>query len=174
MMENMLQYLPPQDQRAGVLQILRLSDFYGAREFADKVDPPQKGGPQIPQAVQQQLEMEGKLIDTLTKEVHDLKDVLERKEAEAESKKWIAKLEALTRIRVAEISASKDLDKAAADREAAMLEQQMEQAHDAGMASMQMHHANQQQAIDQEHEQAMQESAEPVEPAEAALPQGAE
>jgi hypothetical protein len=113
--------------------------------IADILDPPANGDV-TPQQLQQALQGEQQKNQQLMQAAQRLAAELKSKLPEIEYKKWSDQLKALTQIHVAEITASKDLDNAKADRQAALLEQLLNLAHDAGT-----------QAQDQEHEQGMQE-----------------
>jgi Phage P22-like portal protein len=150
-----LQYLPPEGAQQVVPVILRLDDFYGAKEVADKLDPPQKG-PKIPPQVIQQMQMQGKLIEVLTEQVNNLQTEKDARILELESAEKQKALDAVVKIRVAEISASKDMDKQRADILAAELEQTLRQAHEVGMQAQQ--HVNAMDQAQQGHEQTMEQT----------------
>ena len=113
------------------------------------------------------------MIQLLTKEVHSLSEEREAKTLELASAEKQTAIRALAQIRVAEISASKDLDKAAADRDAAALEKIMEQAHELGLQAAnadqqestqaaQQQHERETQSAQQQHEATQQQQAEPA------------
>ena len=89
---------------------------------------------------------------------------------ELEERKWEKAIDALTKLRVAEITASKDTDNQNADREAASMEHVLGMAHETALAHSQQAHqqslqesqqqaAAQGQATDQAHQMSMAEQA---------------
>src|SRR5205823_5404913 len=113
-------------------------------------DPPKKKF-NAQQAAAQMQQM-GQMVQMLTKEVHALSEERESKTLELASAEKQVAIRALAQIRVAEISASKDLDKAAADRDASALEKIMEQAHQVGLQAEEMAGQQQTQESQQAHE----------------------
>src|SRR5881396_2274809 len=77
-----------------------------------------------------QLQQLSQLAQMLTKEVHSLSEERESKTLELASAERQTAIRALASIRVAEVNASKDMQSAAADRDAAQLEQMMAQSHE--------------------------------------------
>ncbi len=109
-----------------------------------------------PQQLQGALAQSQQQNKVLTMLVEKLQQAMQSKLPELEFQKWKAAIDNVTRIRVAEINASKDMDKAAADREADMLDSMMSMAHEsATQATDQQHEAGMQQA-DQQHQAGMQ------------------
>lgn len=147
--------LPPPEQVKVAPIMLRHQDSTVAKEMANVLDPP-KEGDEIPPAVMQRLQMGQKMIEVLTQEVHALKDTLDNKKLELESQEKQKALDALTKIRVAEISASKDADNTEANILANRLTQLIDQAHELHMAGV-----NQQNALEQQTNQATLEPQEP-------------
>lgn len=139
LMQELAGELPdPNDKKTAIVTMLRLSDAFGAKELAEKLDPKQKQ--QIPPEVQRQLGMSQKAIQALTEEVHNLKDILDNKQLELDAR-WKEKcLDAYVKLRTTEITASKDADKQDADIEAGKLEQMIDNAHEVGMAAMEHTH----------------------------------
>src|SRR5439155_10157987 len=129
---------------------LRLSDKFGAHELADSIDPPK--GKMNPQALQQQMQQMGQMVQMLTKEVHALSEEREAKTLELASQEKQTAIRALASIRVAEVNASKDLDRAKADNDAAALEKIMEQAHELGLQAANADQQQQTQESQQQHE----------------------
>jgi hypothetical protein len=137
-------------------------------QMADSLTPgggeeatPDQMRAQLAQATQanQQLKM-------LAQQLHQ---AIEAKLPQIEADKWKARLDALTKIRVAEINASKDADHMNADREAAAIESLLGMAHETAMQATEHEHARglaetqqetalAQQAGQQAHEQTMQEN----------------
>jgi hypothetical protein len=113
--------------------------------IADQIHPADDGEAN-PQQMQQALQQSQQQNQQLMQVAQRLAAELKSKLPELEYKKWSDALKATTQIRVAEITASKDLDNAQADREAALLGQMLGFAHDVGT-----------QAADHEHEQGMQQ-----------------
>ncbi len=109
---------------------------------------PNPNGEQTPQQLQAQLQQAGQQNKVLTMLVQKLQQAMQSKLPELEFKKWQTAIEAVTKIRVAEISASKDRDNAKADNDASLLESVMSMAHDAAS-----------QATDQEHQAGMAQQA---------------
>jgi Phage P22-like portal protein len=125
------------------------------RQMADILDPPMDGNI-TPDILQGQLSQSQQQVQALQKIVQALSMKLQAGLPKIEADKWKAALEHLdkeqdraTRIAIAEISASKDQDKATAD---AVL-QIMNLAHERGM-----------QAADQIHEMQMSQMPQPVDP----------
>src|SRR5438876_3872103 len=150
MIQTFIDLMDPQMRQKAIPVALRLSDKFGAHELADAMDPPKKKF-NAQQAAQQMQKM-GQMVQMLTKEVHALSEEREAKTLELASQEKQTAIRVLGQIRVAEISASKDLDKAAADRDASQLEQIMTQAHEVGMQAEQMAGQQQTQESQQAHE----------------------
>lgn len=130
---------------------------------------PNADGEATPQQLQGQLQQMQQQNQQLTQVAQKLHEALATKQPELDVKKWIAELDAATKIRTAEITASKDLDKAAGEREASLLETHLNLAHDAAQQAVQHEHettqaqaqqqaAAQAQASDQAHAAASQAS----------------
>ena len=81
---------------------------------------------------------------------------------ELEVKKWIAALDALTKIRAAEITASKDADNAQADRDAAALENLTTMAHEAALQATDHEHQVDQAQQAQDTQAARQQQEQPT------------
>ena len=90
--------------------------------------------------------------------IQKMQQALVAKLPQIEADKWMKAVDAIARIRVAEITASKDRDNAQANLDASLLEHVTDMAHEVAM-----------QATDQQHAAAMQ-AAEP-QPAQPAQPQ---
>jgi hypothetical protein len=146
--------------------------------IADMLAPPQPGEEMTPQQLQAQLQQEQVKSQQLQQVAQQLHMAVQAKLPQVEADKFKALLDNLTKIRVAEITASKDRDKAAADREADTLEhltgmahetamQAAEHEHEEGMADKQAQAASEQQ--DQAHQQTLeqQQQAAEQEPVEA-------
>lgn len=91
--------------------------------------------------------------------IQKMQQALLAKLPEIEAKKWVAELESLTKLRVAEITASKDADRGDAEREASHLESVLGMAHDTAMQAAEHEHAagmqtDQQQGALQQQQQA--------------------
>lgn len=114
--------------------------------IADLLAPPQPGEQQTPAQMQAQLQQAQQQNQQLMQVAQQLHQAIQAQLPKVEADKWKAALDSITKIRVAEINASKDMDKSAADREAAQLETILNMAHDTGM-----------QAADHAHEQGMAE-----------------
>lgn len=112
--------------------------------IADLLAPPQQGEEATPAQLQAQLQQEQAKTQQLLQIAQEMKQKLDAQLPKVEADKFKAALDSLTKIRVAEITTSKDLDRAAADREAAQLETILGMAHDTAT-----------QAADQEHQQGM-------------------
>src|SRR5439155_4978404 len=151
MIQTFIDLMDPTMRQKAIPVALRLSDKFGAHELADAMDPPQKKF-NAQQAAAQMQKM-GQMVQMLTKEVHALSEEREAKTLELTSQEKQTAIRVLGQIRVAEINASKDMDKANADRDAAQLEQIMTQAHEVGMQAEQMGHEQQQSQAQQQHEQ---------------------
>jgi Phage P22-like portal protein len=111
------------------------------------------------------MQMQAQLVK-LTAENQQLQQVMQTLHAQIESKlpqidaqKWIATLNNLAKIRVAEITASKDADNANADREAQLLDSKLDMAHDVALQAAQHEHEVQQQESQQTAQAASQVSA---------------
>lgn len=115
-------------------------------QMADALMPGQPGE-QTPAQVGMQLQQEKQKTQALTVIVQKLQQALAAKLPEIEAKKMMNALDNLTKIHVAEITASKDADDANAERQASFLESMLGMAHEAAM-----------QAVDHEHEAGLQQS----------------
>lgn len=93
-----------------------------------------------PAALQQQLQQAGQQNAHLTIIVKKLQEALSAKLPQVEADKFKALLDADTKIKVAEINASKDTDNATADRLADFLENQMGLAHEVALQKDQQEH----------------------------------
>ena len=142
--------------------MLRHQDSSVAKEMADVLDPP-KEDPNIP-AMVEQMQMSQKLIQELVKEVNGLKDTLDSKKMEIDSKEKIAALNVLKDIRIAEVSASKDADNVGANILAAHVEQILDQAHEMTMANVQHGHAMEQADQSSQNAMAQQENQAALQP----------
>jgi hypothetical protein len=95
----------------------------------------------------------------LTSLVQKMQQDIQAKMPQIDADKWKTAIDALTRIRVAEINASKDADKQRADIDAAMLETIMGQAHETAMqATDHQHEAGQAQLAAAQAQQQPQEA----------------
>jgi hypothetical protein len=101
----------------------------------------------------QQAQQQGQAQQVL---IQKMQQALAAKLPEVEAGKWKAAIESLTKIRVAEINASKDLDKANADRMADAMEHLTGMAHDVAMQAHAQDAAATAQASDQAHAMASQ------------------
>lgn len=108
--------------------------------IADIISPPANGDVN-PQQLQQQLQQSQQQIQQLTAGIQQMHQAIEAKLPQVEATKFKALLDNLTKIRVAEITASKDADSQAANLEAARLEHMMGMAHDAGIQAQEHEHA---------------------------------
>ncbi len=128
-------------------------------QMADNLEPDQaEDGELSPEQLQAKLQQAKQQIQALTMVAQKMHETLEAGLPKVEADKWKAMLDSITKIRVAEINASKDMDKAAADRDAALLETQIMNAHQAGMQAEQQDAAAQQQQAQQQHEVGQQQS----------------
>lgn len=114
--------------------------------LADSIAPPVDGSAN-PQQMAEQLQAEQRKNKQLTQGLMALQQALQAKLPELDAKQKMNAMDNLTKIHVAEITASKDLDRAAADREDAFLQSILGMAHERGM-----------QAEEHEHAQGLQES----------------
>lgn len=114
--------------------------------MADLLAPQGEGGEATPQQLQEQLQNAGQQIQAMKAVIQKMQQVISAKLPEIQSKKFIAALDNLTKIRVAEISASKDADNADANREADTLESILRMAHES--ATQAVEHENQQNTLD--------------------------
>lgn len=153
----------------------RTSDGPGAAELADRmerainmrspglIDPKGQDPRQQMQQAMQKAQQLGAQNQALIAEVHKLAQILETRQAEADSKFNIEALHSWTQLRVAEIQASVKTGIADADREGARLEQIFDAAHQVGMQAMDHAHQvlqNQQQqdnAMEMQQQQAEQQ-----------------
>lgn len=125
--------------------------------IADILDP-KPGSDVTPQQMQQQMQQLQQQNQQIMQAAQRLANELKSKLPEIEYKKWSDMLKAATQIRVAEISASKDLDNAAGEREAALLESLLGMSHEAAMQATDHEHEQGMQSQQQEHEAASQVS----------------
>jgi hypothetical protein len=147
-------------------------------QIADLIAPP-PDAEASPQQMQQQLQKAQMIGEQQQKVIQALQQALVAKLPEIEAKKAMNLLDNLTKIHVAEVSASKDADNAAAEREATQLETLLGFAHDAAkQATDQEHQAGmrdrQQQAAIQQGEQQHQQALEQQQAAAEAASVGAE
>ncbi len=134
-------------------------------QMADLLEPGGKGEEMTTQQLQAELMKAGQQNQQLTQLVQQMQQALAAKLPEIEAKKWQAALDAVTKIRVAEISASKDLDRAGGDREAAHFETVLGMAHDTAMQATEHEHAAGMQADQQEAGLEQQKQAAELQPA---------
>lgn len=123
-------------------------------QMADILDPPQDGSV-TPAMLQGQLAQAQQQMQGMKQVIQTLGMKLQAGLPKIEADKWKAALDAMTKIRVAEISASKDADNQQANREADALAQVLQMSHDAATQAVENEHADQTQAADQAHQQAM-------------------
>ena len=130
-------------------------------QMAEILDP-DLGSNVSNESLQQQLKQAQQQGQAMQQVIQALSEKLKAGLPKIEADKWKAALDALTKIEVAKITASKDMDTAAADREANALQQILQMSHD--MAS---------QAVDQQHQQEMQQmqAAQQQQAAQQAAPQ---
>lgn len=138
--------------------------------MADLMGPTGNNQEATPAQLQGQLQQATQQNQQLTQMVQQLHQAIQSKLPELESKKWIAMLDAATKIRAAEITASKDADRLAGENEASLLEHMTGLAHDAATQAAdhehkqsqlqaQQAHATQTQASDQQAASQQQEAA---------------
>lgn len=133
-------------------------------QMADALMPAGSGN-ETPAQVGMQLQQEQQKTQALTVIVQKLQQALAAKLPEIEAKKLMNAMDNLTRIHVAEITASKDADNAEAERQAAFLESMMGMAHEAGIQAKEHEHqeglqADQQQAAAESQDSAQQHATE--------------
>jgi hypothetical protein len=116
-------------------------------QMADILDPPVSQG-LSPKALAGQVASLTQQNKAMSAVIQALNFKLEAGLPEIEKDKWEKALDSLTKIRVAEINASKDLDKAGGDRLAAQQEQVLSMAHETAM-----------DAVGRQHEAAMAQQA---------------
>ncbi len=106
--------------------------------MADLLEPPGQGenGEPTP-ATLTQLQQQNQALTTL---VQKMQQAIQMKQPEIDQKKFDTLINSITKIRVAEITASKDSDKADADRVAAQLEALLGMAHESAQQSVQHEH----------------------------------
>lgn len=117
---------------------------------------PNSSGEQTPQQLQAQLAQASQQNKVLTLLVQKLHQAMEAKLPEIEFNRWKAAIDNVTKIRVAEINASKDRDNAAANNEASLLDSMLSMAHDAGLQAADQEHQAGLQSADQQHQSTMQ------------------
>ena len=127
-------------------------------QIADSLTGKQQGEEQTPEQLQNQLLQLQQSDQAKTMLIQKMQQALVAKLPQIEADKWMKAVDAIARIRVAEITASKDRDNAQANLDASLLEHVTDMAHEVAM-----------QATDQQHAAAMQ-AAEP-QPAQPAQPQ---
>lgn len=139
-------------------------------QIADSLTPGGANQDATPQQMQSQLQQAQVQNKQLMGVVQQMHMAIQAKLPAIEAQKWGKLVDALTKIRVAEITASKDADHQNADREAAAVEHLLGMAHETALQSGQQEHEKAQaataaanasltQASDQEHQQTMQENA---------------
>ena len=145
---ELLRIAPQVTQAPGVLaQVVRMVGDGNPlmEQMADSLMP-NDGEDLTPEQLKQKIMGLQQSDQQKTALIQQLSQALLAKLPEIQSRERIAMMNMLGGIRKAEITASKDLDKSAADRDASMLEAQMGMAHEAAT-----------QAVDHEHETGMQE-----------------
>lgn len=113
---------------------------------------PAGSGEETPAQVGMQLQQAQQQNQALTILVQKLQQALAAKLPEIEAKKMMNAIDNLTKIHVAEITASKDFDNEQANREADFLSQMLGMAHDAATQAADHEHAQNTQMADQEHQ----------------------
>lgn len=108
-----------------------------------------------PQQMHQALQMAQAQSQQQQQTIQKLAQALAEKMPEIQAKERQNVRDNLTRIVTTQITASKDTDIAAADREAAQLEKMLGMSHDAATQAVDHEHADSQQAADQQHQQQM-------------------
>lgn len=116
-------------------------------------------GENTPEELQRQLMQLQQSDQAKTELLQRMQQALAAKLPEVDAKKWMAALDAVTRIRVAEINASKDRDNAKADNEGALLDSMLNMAHDAGLQAQDQEHQVGLQSADQQHQAVMAQQA---------------
>jgi hypothetical protein len=154
------------------------SDGPGADQMAERmqraialkspglIDADQGDPRQALQQAQQQAQTLHQQNQQLVAEVHKLAQILETRQAEADSRFQVEALKSWTQLRVAEIGIASKTGMAAADREGAQLEQMFNQAHEVGLSAMQHAHTvlQNQHAQDAQMDQADPAQADPGAP----------
>ena len=124
-------------------------------QMADSISPdPTQGA--TPEQMGQQLQAAEQKIQALTVIARKMQQDLQAKLPQVQADKWKAALAAVTRIRVAEINASKDADNTKADNDASLLETLLGAAH--ARASQAMEHQQQGQMAQQAQATAQQQA----------------
>lgn len=121
--------------------------------MADLIDPPKPGEESSPEDIAQQLQQAQQHIQMLTQVATQLKQEIDAKLPQVEAQKFKAILDNLTKIRVAEITASKDLDNAQADRDASTMETLVGMAHEKATGAESREHEGEQARLDREHQE---------------------
>lgn len=121
--------------------------------MADLIDPPNQGDATSPEEMAQQLQQAQQQVQALTQLVQQMKQAIDAKLPQVEADKFKTLIDSLTKIRVAEINASKATMTAAADNEARQLEQQLGLAHETATAAEGREHEENQARLDREHQQ---------------------
>jgi hypothetical protein len=122
--------------------------------IADLISP-SADGDMTPQQMHQALQMAQAQSQQQQQVINKLAQALAAKMPEIEAGERKNVRDNLTRLAVAQVTASKDADQASADREADLLLQQLDMAHDAATQAVDHQQANTQQAADQAHQAAM-------------------
>ncbi len=146
---DLLHIAPQITQAPGVLpMIVRLVGEGSPQmeQMADALLPPGTNQDMTPEQLKQQIMALQQSDQQKQVLIGNLTQALLAKMPEIQAKRDIALLQEMTKIRVAEINASKDADRAGGEREVAILEHLTGMAHDAAT-----------QAVDHEHEKGMAE-----------------
>jgi len=117
-------------------------------QMADLLQPNDGNEEATPQEMQQKLQQATSQIQAMQEVMQTLAQKLQAKLPEIEAKKFIAAMDNLTRIRVAEINASKALLTQQADAEARQLETSLGMAHETASGAEQREHEDKQQVRD--------------------------
>ena len=107
--------------------------------LADLLDP-NAGEEATPQQMQAQLTQSKQQVQALTKIAQELKQKLDAKLPQIEADRYKTEIDALVKLRVAEITASKDADNQKADIAASVFEQHLGMAHEVGMQAVEHGH----------------------------------
>lgn len=147
-LDGLMKVLPPQMIAMAADLFFKIHDLGPlGDQIADRLTPPQYRDPQDPQSAAAKLMQATQQIEGMQQLIQKLTQIVQTKQPELEMKKYIAELQALTAIRVAQEKNNNDT----AEREASNLDTILGLAHEATEANKSRIHEMQQNSADRAH-----------------------
>lgn len=150
-MGNLIKAYPAMLQQPGALAMYIRWMGQGnpkIEQLADLFEPNKPGEEMTPEQMQGQLAQANAKVQQLTQVAQQLHQAVQAKQPQVDADKFKALLDSLTKIRVAEVNASKDRDNQKADAQADAIQQLLQMAHETAT-----------QATDQQHQAGMAQQA---------------